>query len=375
MNRDTQEKPVMSSEHFHGSDMQKIEEIYGIKESDIVSFSANVNPLGLPGKLRSQLPSHLDVLTSYPDREYTALRRVIGDYAGASPDHIAVGNGSSELISLYIHALAPKKALIIGPTYSEYANEVASAGGSYEYFRLREEDGFVPDLEALKAELSAGYDLFILCNPNNPTSGALTSAQLQQLLSLGIFTLVDETYVEFAEDMDRITAVPLTERFENLAVLRGVSKFFSSPGLRLGYSICSNSLIRERVTSLQVPWSINSLAEAAGRLMFTDEEFKKATRGLIFPQRQLMFDQVNAMGIYKAYPPCANFILVRILKDGITASHVFDTAILQGLMIRDCSTFEYLDESYFRFCIMSPDDNQRLLNCLKSLVQAPVQAP
>ena len=115
---------IKQKEHFHGSDLEKIEKIYGVKRENITSFSANVNPLGISPKLRETLASHVDAITTYPDREYTSLRRCIADYVDAGPEQIIVGNGSTELISLIIQLNRPKKAMIIGPTYSEYEREI-----------------------------------------------------------------------------------------------------------------------------------------------------------------------------------------------------------------------------------------------------------
>jgi len=112
------------TDHFHGSDLEKIERTYQVKKEELISFSANVNPFGLSNKLRATLSDRLDVITSYPDREYTALRAAIGNYCDTDPDNIIVGNGSTELISLFIQLKHPKKALILGPTYSEYEREI-----------------------------------------------------------------------------------------------------------------------------------------------------------------------------------------------------------------------------------------------------------
>ena len=111
---------IEHKEHFHGSDLEKIEQVYGIKKEDIVSFSANVNPLGVSFRLRETLANHLDAITTYPDREYTSLRKCIANYVSTDYNNVLVGNGSSELISLFIQLNHPKKALIVGPTYSEY---------------------------------------------------------------------------------------------------------------------------------------------------------------------------------------------------------------------------------------------------------------
>ena len=111
---------IKHKDHFHGSDLEAIEKCYHIKKEDIISFSANVNPLGISYQLRSTLADNLDAITTYPDREYTALRTCIATYAGTQPENVIVGNGSTELISLFIQTKHPKKALVLGPTYSEY---------------------------------------------------------------------------------------------------------------------------------------------------------------------------------------------------------------------------------------------------------------
>lgn len=120
---------IKHKDHFHGSDLEAIEKYYHIKKEDIVSFSANVNPLGISYQLRSTLADNLDAITTYPDREYTALRTCIATYAGTQPENVIVGNGSTELISLFIQTKHPKKALVLGPTYSEYEREIALGGG------------------------------------------------------------------------------------------------------------------------------------------------------------------------------------------------------------------------------------------------------
>ena len=133
---------IKHKDHFHGSDLEKIEEIYGIKKEEIVSFSANVNPLGISPLLRTELSAKIDAITTYPDREYTSLRKCIAEYCGTEYENVIVGNGSTELISLFIQIEHPKKAIVIGPTYSEYEREIALGGGTTLYYPLKEKDNF-----------------------------------------------------------------------------------------------------------------------------------------------------------------------------------------------------------------------------------------
>ncbi len=361
---------ITPKEHFHGSDLEKIEAVYGIKKEDITSFSANVNPLGVSPLLRRTLASHIDAITSYPDREYTSLRECIAAYTGTDASQVIVGNGSTELISLFIQIEHPKKAMILGPTYSEYEREISLGGGTTLYYPLREKDDFVLDVDDFTAHLNESIDLLVLCNPNNPTSSCINRTDMRRVLDIckqyDIFVMVDETYVEFADNMDEITAVPLTHYYNNIIILRGTSKFFAAPGLRLGYAISGNQDLIKSINTRKNPWTINSLAVIAGELMFTDEEYIQQTKSLISSERARIYEIFKNHPDFKPYKPSGNFMLLKILREDITSADLFDKAIRKNMMIRDCSTFPFLDNKYIRFCFMMPEMNDKLIDCLLS---------
>ncbi len=359
-------------DHFHGSDLEKIEQVYGIKKEEITSYSANVNPLGLSPKLKSYLASHLDVITGYPDREYAKLRQEIALYAGTQAEYVLVGNGSTELISHFIQALRPQKALILGPTYSEYERDISLCGGTSFYYPLKEEQNFVIDTQGLCSQLHEGLDLLVLCNPNNPTGTAISRKNMRKILDTclqyGIFVMVDETYVEFAPQPEEISAASLTSYYTNLMIIRGTSKFFACPGLRLGYAITGNQDLFQEINQKKDPWSVNSLAELAGRFMFRDTDYIQETKALICQERERIFQKLSSWDSLKVYPGCSNFLLAKIQKPGIDAQNLFEHCIRQKMMIRNCSTFPFLDDSYFRFCIMLPEQNDRLIFAFSELL-------
>jgi threonine-phosphate decarboxylase len=364
---------IKHSDHFHGSDLETIEKVYHIKKEDIISFSANVNPLGISPKLRTTLSDRIDAITSYPDRDYTELRKRIAEYVHTDAENIIVGNGSTELISLFIQIKHPKKALIIGPTYSEYEREVTLGGGTTRYYRLEEENNFILDLHKLETELTSDIDLLVVCNPNNPTSTSISRSEMRKILDIckqkGIFVMVDETYVEFAEDVQNITSAPLTDYYNNIIILRGISKFFAAPGLRLGYAICGNTDLLKEINQRKNPWTINSLAAIAGEIMFTDEEYIKDTRELIAGERARICKLLDSCSNVRYYKPTANFVLVKILKEDITSMDLFEAAIRKGLMIRDCSTFPFLNNKFIRFCFMTPEVNDALLQVMLEVLK------
>lgn len=356
---------------FHGSDIEKICEYYHLNKEDIIKFGANVNPLGLSSKVRDSLASNIDLFSSYPDRNYTSLRNTISEYCNIPADFILPGNGSSELIALVIQEKAPKHTLILGPTYSEYSRELSFSGSTQEYYHLQEKRNFCLDVDDLCKTLENDYDFLILCNPNNPTSSAIMQEDLRKLIAFcaekNIFVMIDETYVEFAPDINAVTAVPLTREFTNLMVLRGVSKFYAAPGMRLGYGITGNREFLAKMKEKQTPWSLNSLGAFAGKKMLLDHDYFRRTRELILGERNRMETELKKLPIFKVYPAYANFILLKIQKEGLTSADVFEACIKKGLMIRDCSSFQCLDGEFIRFCIMMPEDNTRLLDVLKQL--------
>lgn len=355
-------------DHFHGSDLEQIEQCYGIKKENIISFSANVNPLGISPNLRKALTEHLDVITTYPDRDYVSLRRCIAEYVHSDFENIIVGNGSTELISLFIQIEHPKKAMILGPTYSEYEREIFLGGGTTHYYPLKEKDDFCLDLKDFTDHLNESINLLVICNPNNPTSSSITRTQMRQILDVckqyDIFVMVDETYIEFAETTEEITSVPLTNYYNNIIILRGTAKFFAAPGLRLGYAITGNRDLIKSINTRKNPWTINSLAVIAGELMFSDESYIAQTKSLISSERTRIYRKLQESGKFKVYPANGNFLLAKILQKDLTSQDLFERAIKKGMMIRDCSTFPFLDQKYIRFCFMMPEDNNRLLACL-----------
>lgn len=359
---------IEHKEHFHGSDLEKIEAVFGIKKEEIVSFSANVNPLGVSPLLRTTLAEKIDAITTYPDREYTSLRTCIADYCGTSFENILVGNGSTELIALFIQIRKPKKALILGPTYSEYERSVSLEGGVSVYYPLKAEDDFQLDVDDFIAHIEKDIDLVVICNPNNPTSTAVKREDMDRILTAcrkqDAFVMVDETYIEFADNYDEINSVPLTESHDNVIILRGTSKFFAAPGLRLGYAITGNRELISYINTHKNPWMINSLAVVAGEIMFRDKDYIRKTKELITTERDRMYAAFAAHPDFKPYPASGNFILVRILREDVTADQLFEKAIMEKMMIRNCSSFPFLDDHYIRFCMMDPEDNDRLLDCL-----------
>lgn len=359
--------------HQHGGDLDAIERTYHIPKKEILDFSGNINPLGFPKKTEKLLSQNISLVSTYPDKNYVALRESIACYTGAAFEHIVVGNGSTELISVFIKSVNAKKTIILGPAYSEYEREVLLTGSEFFYYPLEEKNNFILDFKKLLSVLTPEIGLLVLCNPNNPTGTAITIKQMEELLNHckknHIYVMVDETYIEFSDNLEDICSIPLTRRYDNIFVIRGISKFYAAPGLRLGYGICSNTNFLSLLKEKQDPWSVNVLASFAGEKLFQESEFIQQTKNLISTERKIAFEELQTWKNIKTYASSSNFLLLRLLTDKIDSETIFDQLLRKKMLIRNAESFTFLDSSYLRFCILLPEQNKKLLSELKKLIE------
>jgi threonine-phosphate decarboxylase len=350
----------------HGGDIYAIASEYGFNPEDVIDFSGNINPLGTPDSLKKAIIDNVDILSKYPDPEYNELRGCISDYTRVKTENIIVGSGSTELISLFFKVLNPDNGLVLMPTYSEYEREIRINGGGYEYYRLKEEEDFVPDVYDIINSIS-GRDILVICNPNNPTGVAIETNNMERILKAakdeGCFVFVDETYAEFADDSKNISSTGFVDKYDNLFVIRGISKFFGTPGLRIGYGLTSNKKIIDDILRIKDPWTVGSVAQVAGQAVFKDKDYQNLAKKCMHDERDFILDKLAGIKSIKVYNSDSNFFLCKILDDH-KASDLRKYLLTYAIDIRDAASFPYLNEKFFRFCILSREDNEKLVEYL-----------
>ncbi len=347
----------------HGGNLDLIQNEYGINKNEIIDLSANINPLGIP-----KINIDLKILEHYPDPEYKLLRDSIGNYVGSNEKNIIVGNGSSELISNFIRVIRAHETLIAMPTYSEYERESKLIGSTIKYYVAQEENNFEHDIDDLLKVLSGKPNLFIVCNPNNPTGQNISNEKLETIISFckqnNTFVMIDEAYAEFFGK----SAIHFINKFDNLIIIRGTSKFFSMPGLRLGYAVTSNLNLIEQVNKIKDPWSVNSFANEIGKVIFTDKNYITKTKNHIANEYDFIKNELAKINNLKLYDTHANFFMCQILNDK-TASDLFCHLLKSKLLIRDLTDCKFLGNKFFRFSIGLHDDNLLLTSQMKKFFE------
>lgn len=351
----------------HGGNIYEIERKVGVQKERIVDFSSNINPLGLNKKLIKSIKKNVGVALRYPDIEYHDLVDSISENYKIDRGFIIPGNGATEILSLYFKVLSPKKALILSPTFSEYERALRINGCEIKYFKLEENSGFVPVLSDLCDEMKGGYDVVVMCNPNNPTGMAVGKGFAEELSNVcaktGGRVFIDESFMDFLKDADEYTAAGLTGKHENLFILKSLTKFFAIPGIRLGFGMTSDTDLLARMKNVHDPWSINCFADLAGRTLLGDKKYISGTKKTVMSNREMFFKELNEIKNIKVFESCCNFLLIKLL-DNMNVSELQDRMLKDRILIRDCSNFKYLDKKFFRVAVKTKKQNSLFVNAL-----------
>jgi len=358
----------LSHTYDHGGNIFDIARQLGSEPSGIIDFSASINPLGLSLMVKKSIICALDSLVHYPDNSHSELKQALATHHGLSPANIVVANGSTEII-YHLPAMLPgKRALIISPSFNEYVRSLVQQHWEARHFVLKPESNFSIDLEALEHALAEGYDALYLCNPGNPNGTLYTLRIIEQIYSLciasGTFLVLDEAFMDFCEDSSAKRDIV---KGDNGIVLRSMTKFFGIPGLRLGYALSSTTMA-ERLDAMGGPWSVNTLALAAGVAALQDKEHNRQTIEYIRQERRNFFGRLSELKQLKVYPSSANFLLLEII-DGMSAMELRDRLMHQRLLIRDCTNFMGLSPRFFRVAVRTAEENERLLGALKRILK------
>ncbi len=344
-----------------------------IEQYDTVLYNSNLNPMGAPESVKKAIADYADSVIRYPDDYYPALKSAIAQYAGCKEAQLVLGSGSSDLLRTFISLLSPKKAMVLVPSFSEYEKVLSMFGCEIVYYELDEANSYQFDIADFVGHLDSSIDLIILGNPNNPTSQLISRDDMETMAEvckeLDTFLLIDEMYIEFVEKYQEVTAVPMVEDYDNIAVLRSTSKFFAVPGLRLAYAIMSNQEYMSILNITSAPNPISSITAAVCTQMLKDKKYIKESCSQIYTERNLIFSAMSTNKNVKLYKPTANFMLVQILKDGVTAGQIAEHCKLKGIMIRNCENIRGLSDKFIRFCFMKPNQNDLLVNTILELLK------
>ncbi len=351
------------NEFKHGGDIQNLAHRAGCRIEELLDFSANLNPLGPPERLRPLISRNLGGVTHYPDPHCTVFCERIGARFSIAPDRVVCGNGSTELLFALPGVLGVRRAVIPAPSYIDYATAAKKAGLEIRFVLLNAEQGFAVDRQKIEENLT-GAEMVLVGQPGNP-SGAMTDPDL--LLSLadrhtGTFFVVDEAFADFVDNYESL----VHHQRPNLIVLRSMTKFYAIPGLRLGYVVASTS-IAKRMKAALLPWSVGNLAQAVGAAILEDQDYAERTRETVTRLRKQLSEELSGLGGLTVFPSVANYLLVRLDRAERNARKLAESLLSRRIAIRVCDNYKGLDDTYFRVAVRTQEENRRLLSALAEI--------
>lgn len=349
----------------HGGNIREAAAMVGVSAEDLLDFSANINPAGMPASLKHALLNNFAVAERYPDPEYQQLHQALAAHHQVPDDWILAGNGETESIFTLVKGLLPRRVMLVTPGFAEYRRALQLSGCDIVDYALREEDGWQITEDILDA-LTGGVDCLFLCTPNNPT-GLLPDTSLMHDIAarcrqLGITLVLDEAFMDFLSDRDGF--IPHLAENRHIWVLRSLTKFYAIPGLRLGYLLSSNTQAVARMRQQQMPWSVNAFAALAGEVVLNDSAYQKETWEWLNRERPRLRQALENVPGLSVWPGVANYLFLRC-DTGIDLQQAL---LQQHILIRSCANYPGLDARYYRVAVRSASENDRLIAALNDVL-------
>lgn len=295
----------------------------------------------------------------YPDPEYTSLRSAISEYTAVEVKNIFVSNGGDEIIDLMLRLVLDEDDIVIScpPTFSSYAQSTILNRGVL--CSIPRKPNFAIDSEKIISAINSKTKIVFICNPNNPTGSVTTVSEIKKILDTGVLVCVDEAYIEYGEE----SCIRLLDECENLIIIRSFSKWAGIAGLRLGYGLMPELLVKQ-LMKIKPPYNVNCAAAIAGIAALKDSTYRKRVLKKIINERERMYLKLKEMDIATVYPSSGNFLYLQTAKSRMDA--IKDEFTKASIAIR---YFESkLTGSALRITIGRPKQNKKVLDILKKII-------
>lgn len=331
-----------------------------------LDFSANCNPLGTPKGVIKAVCDSAKNASAYPDPLCRRLVKAISENEGVKECALLCGAGAADIIFRLAAALKPKKALVTAPTFAEYELALNTVGCETEHYFLKEESGFCIENDFIDG-ITRETDIVFVCSPNNPTGNTTEKSMLCSILDkctkTGTLLVVDECFNDFLDEPGKFTLKDKAAENKNLLILKAFTKLYGMAGLRLGYCICYNNELIEKMRGAGQPWGVSSPAQEAGIAALSEKDYVIKTKELIKTERRRLKEALTKLGA-EVLGGEANYIFFKCKVKDLAAK-----MRSEGVLIRDCSNYCGLEEGYFRTAVRTEDENSMLLAALEKALK------
>jgi len=343
---------------------------------NMLDFSANINPLGTPQAIQKAVQHSLTELHCYPDPDCTKLRRYIAQKEHLPNHTILCGNGAADLIFTlcfalrvlycdnYANLITVPSALLVAPCFSEYAQALRAADFQIDYHLLKESERFCLTKNFLDTLTKKTYTAVFLCNPNNPTGQLIDASILEAIVSYchkcHIYLILDECFLNFTQNADAASMKKHILGSPYLIILKAFTKMYAIPGLRLGYLLCSDERLMQKMQEMRQPWSVSVPAQAAGIAALNLTDWETKTRDYIQIEKNFLRQTMFSNPDFQLLSGDANFLFFSAPPD------FFSFCYSQHILLRCCNNFYGLEDTHFlRMAVHTREEHSQLLDTIQ----------
>ena len=350
-----------------GRSQDEIAQDFNLKKEDIIKLGSNENPWGPSPKAMEAIKDEIKSINRYPESQLHELVAEIAEYSGVDDSQVIIGgDGADEIID------------VLAKTFIDAGDEFIVPLQSYMYYEyLLKQYGAKPvyarwDLEENKLDVDSIFDavtdktkMMFLCSPNNPTGTLIDKEVLMDIASKNpdVLIVIDEAYFEYSE----VTNKDLINDFDNIFIIRTMSKVLGLAGMRIGYGLACAEII-EYMHRIKPVFSLTRLSFVAALNTFRDKAYIEESIKKGIESRQYLYDEVSKIDGLNVFPSKSNFMLINVRDTGFTATELALELMKKGIIVRDCTSFKGLDEYWIRISICTLEEDEKFIEILKEVL-------
>lgn len=350
-----------------GKSQDEIASEFNLNKDDIIKLGSNENPFGPSAKAIEAIGKECKNINRYPESVLNELQQELANYSGVKQSQVIIGgDGADEIIDVLAKTFIDEgdEFIVPLPSYMYYEYLLQQYGARPVYAKWNLEENKL-DTDSILNSINDKTKMIFLCTPNNPTGTLIDEKDIRDIASgnLDVLIVVDEAYFEYAE----VTNKDLINEFDNIFIIRTMSKVMGLAGMRMGYGLACSEII-EYMHRIKPVFSLTRLSYVAALNTLRDKNYIETSIEKGIESREYLYNELSKIDSLNVFPSKSNFMLISIKDTGFTASEFAFELMKKGVIVRDCTSFKGLDEYWIRISICTLEEDKKFIDIVKEVL-------
>ncbi len=350
-----------------GRSQDEIAEEFNLNKDEIIKLGSNENPWGPSPMAMEAIREEIKSINRYPESQLKELVSEVARYAGVEDSQVIIGgDGADEIIDVLAKTFIDEgdEFIVPLPSYMYYEYLLKQYGATPVYARWNLDKNEL-DVDSIFDAVTDKTKMMFLCTPNNPTGTLIDKDVLREIASRNpeVLIVIDEAYFEYSE----VTNKELINEFDNIFIIRTMSKVLGLAGMRIGYGLACKQII-EYMHRIKPVFSLTRLSFVAALNTFRDKDYIESSIERGIESRQYLYDELSKIDSLNVFPSKSNFMLIGVKDTGFTASELALELMKRGIIVRDCTSFKGLDEYWIRISICTLEEDAKFIEIIKEVL-------